>query len=238
MNSRLHILVTCTKLKTLPIPADLKLRSVRGATLRERCEKWIARVQQAHAQRRPAIDLYSGDHWGIAKSLSDIATNRGFEPQLWVISTGFGLIPGQCQIPAYSATFSSTHPDSVCVSVNGSSRASSFAEWWRLLGQWAGPSHDSPRSLSALFAAEPKATFMVIASAAYLDAIRSDLEAAAGHLTSLQQLLVVSAGTKNLGSLTACLIPVDARLQAELGGARRTLNIRVARRVLQGRVRT
>ena len=44
--------------------------------------------------------------------------------------------------------------------------------------------------------------------------------------------MIVSAGTKTLGELDRFLVPCDARLQPLVGGVRRTLNIRVARKIV------
>src|SRR4051794_22250433 len=127
MARRLHIIVTCTKQKTAEIPEALRLRNLPAKTLTERARKWIGRLGSTVADVMPAEHLYCGDHWQLAKQLRAVAASRGFEPSLWVISTGYGLIAADAAIKPYSATFSESHADTICV--NGSKR-DSFSQWW------------------------------------------------------------------------------------------------------------
>lgn len=223
----LHILTTCTKRKTAEVPPRLMLRNVRGRDLRARAEVWLQRIAAANHQKVEAGQLYCGDHWSVARSLVPYAIQSGFEAQLWVISTGYGLIPVEAEIAPYSATFSPTHPDSVGPGVQA------FAQWWQRLAHWEGPSPGAPRTITTLARSDARAAFLVIASEAYLSAVRPDIEQAARVLRDPDRLVIVSAGTKKMGDLSRHLIPVDARLQADLGGARRALNIRMARRLLK-----
>ncbi len=230
MSLPFHIIVTCTKQKTLEIPDALRLRNLRAKTLAKRARRWIERLEKTAAPQVPAEQLYCGDHWQLAKQLRTLAARKGFEPALWVISTGYGLIPAEAPIKPYMATFSTSHDDTICVNT---SDGESFSQWWQLLARWGGPVAGAPRTLADLTVREPHANVLLVSSEAYLDAVREDLVAAGSQLKSREQLLIVSAGTKNLGELTSSLVPLDARAQDALGGARRTLNVRMARWILQ-----
>lgn len=228
MPADLNIIVTCTKRKTREVRPALMLRDIPASDVKTKARAWQARLEAADDQRVRARDLYAGDHWRVAMGLPNIAQNSGFRTRLWIISTGYGLISEESRIAPYSATFSPTHPDSV-----GGGGQDSFAEWWKYMAAWEGPAPKGPRTLKALVDLDPKASLLVIASAAYLTAVRPDLEAASEVLHPTAQLLVISAGTEDLGTLGSHLLPADARLQRSVGGARRSLNVRVARKVLE-----
>jgi hypothetical protein len=230
MGTPLHIIVTCTKRKTADIPPALQLRNLKARTLAERARKWIERLESTPAAKLPADQLYCGDHWQGARRLRTAAANKGFQPDLRVISTGYGLIPANAAIKPYMATFSESHADTICLNESGDE---SFSQWWELLSRWHGPAEHAPRTLAEIVEGNRSATVLLVASEAYLGAVREDLERAAARLKSREQLLIVSGGTKHLGDLTGSLMPVDARAQAALGGARRSLNVRMAEWILR-----
>ena len=107
-----------------------------------------------------------------------------------------------------------------------------LSAWWTCLARWPGPSGEAPRSLAELAEAYPKSPLIVVAPERYLHAVQGDLTAAAGRFADPNLLMIVSAGTKTLGELDRFLVPCDARLQPLVGGVRRTLNIRVARKIV------
>ncbi len=225
---RLHIVVTCTKRKTLPVSSGLCLQQVSGCDVSTRADEWVRRissVRKPDVPHVPAERLYCGDHWQIARSLTATAEASGFHPTLWVISTGYGLIPADVPIAAYSATFSPSHEDTV------GTTAGDFRTWWQRLAKWEGPTQ-APRLLSDVAQLDSEAALLVVASERYLAAVATDLADAADRLLDRDRLIVISAGTRSRGWLTRHLVPLDARMQAVLGGARRTLNVRMARRVL------
>ena len=66
----LHVIVTCTNRKTLPVPPGLRLDNVLGQGTAPRARKWAARL--AAATNTPLVaahDLYAGEHWMIARGL-------------------------------------------------------------------------------------------------------------------------------------------------------------------------
>src|SRR5687768_13776606 len=104
-----NVVVTCTKRKTVPAEASLQLGRIAGATIPELAKQWINRLQAQDAAPRPAEELYSGDHWQIARSLPDVARGHRIKVRLWVCSAGYGLIPSWAPLKPYSATFSTHH---------------------------------------------------------------------------------------------------------------------------------
>ena len=84
------------------------------------------------------------------------------------------------------------------------------------------------RSLKSLARSRSSEPFLVVASDKYLRAIGDDLADAANELDNRNLLSILSAGCKSLPGLSENLLPCDARLQHVVGGARRSVNTRVA----------
>jgi hypothetical protein len=216
----LHVIVTCTNRKTLPVPPALRLDNIPGRETVQRVWEWTGRL--ANVSSAPLIaaqDLYSGEHWMIARGLPGRAGRA--RARLWVCSAGYGLIPADVQIHPYAAAFSGG-PDCVLGGAEGARR------WWRALTGWEGPALNEPRSIRSLAAADPSACFLVALSASYLNACRDDITAAAGLVAEPDTFMVISAGARFPGSLGPAMVPADARLQGFLGGTRQALNARIA----------
>lgn len=230
--STLNIITTCTNRKTHAPERAMMLRHFHGHTLKELATSWTRALRQQHDCTVPADQLYSGDHWAIAKSLPTIAEKRGYRAKLWVLSAGYGLIPADAMISPYSATFAMNQPDSILRHGLATDRVPALQQWWRLLGTWGGPSSGEARTLRELSEKDSSAAMLIAASPGYLDAVREDLESSMQILGRRGMLLVISAGTRTAGLLEPVFVPVDARLQSNLGGARQSLNVRMARYVL------
>jgi hypothetical protein len=235
----LHVVLTCTKRKRKAAPAPLQLRSHRAAPLQARLRSWLGALQDWAATEPPVSvpDLYAGDHWQVGCSLPGVAARRGITARLWVCSAGYGLIPLEAPVAPYSATFSRGHPDSVWRAGEGISAPEAVRRWWEGLGTWAGPVPGAPRTLRALAAEDPGASVWVVASPTYLEAMRDDLEEAAAALERRDSLALISAGTDRLEGLDENLLRFDWRLQGSGGvlpGAAMSLNVRVARLLLDG----
>lgn len=214
--------MTCTLRKTSPVPRSLRIGAVPGVRLSTRFRHWTERLTNAEVPQRPALELYAGEHWTMARRLAD-ESHTGTTIDLWVCSAGYGLIPAITPIVPYSATFSPGGPDSV---------PGPATEWWAALGDWAGPSK-GPRRLVDLAASDPSARYLFVLSAAYLRACHDDVCQAAEKLNGSGGLSVISAGTKRDPDLADVLLPADARLQAVFGGSLQALNIRVAEHLLR-----
>jgi hypothetical protein len=215
-----HVIVTCTNRKTLPVPPELRLDSIRAHGIAQRARQWAARLAGAgSALLIAAQDLYAGEHWMIARGLPGLAAHT--RTYLWVCSAGYGLIPACALIRPYAATFSG-RPDRVPGGGEGA------RQWWHALADWEGPAPGQPRSITSLTVADPSACFLLALSASYLDACRDDIAAAVGQLTDPDGLILISAGARFGGAVGAAMVPTDARLQAFLGGTRQALNARIA----------
>jgi hypothetical protein len=219
-----HVIVTCTSRKTLPVPPGLRLDSISGQDPRGRARDWIGRLSDARgAQTIAAEDLYAGEHWKIARSLPAASPHTYI--RLWVCSAGYGLIPAGAQVRPYAATFSGPS-DQVPGGAAGARR------WWDTLAAWEGPMPAQPRSIQSLAAGDPSALFLLALSATYLNACRDDITEAAWRVTDPDHFMVISAGARFPGSAAEVIVPASARLQSCLGGTRQALNARIAAHVL------
>jgi hypothetical protein len=184
-------------------------------------------AQAGAAPQIPAVDLYAGEHWSIARELPQLHL-PGEVVHLWACSAGYGLIPVDAPLMPYHATLTPGQADSV---------PGDAAAWWGELGKWPGPAPRRPRTIQALVAEDKAAVFMFVLSKNYLGACGADIAAARAHISDLNRLLIVSAGARPQGDLAAVMVPADARLQARFGGTRRALNARIGAHLLSAGVR-
>ncbi len=233
MGKAINIVVTCTSRKTREPLARFRLRDVRDKALQDRALNWIQRLRANGNSRTGASQLYCGEYWSVVRSLPSVARDSGVTAHIWICSAGYGLISPQSQISSYSATFSPYERDSVTRGFDADARRIAARQWWHSISKWSGPSGSELRSLTAIASRYRNVPLLVVASRDYLQAIDQDLTGAAATLSRPDLLLIVSAGMRKFGELTDHLLPCDARLQSCLGGTRATLNIRIARRLLQ-----
>lgn len=226
-----NVIVTCTKSKTVPVPASLKLRAVKRGSVQQRASFWLERLKKSSEERIKVENIYKGDHWSAAKDIRNL--DGGEKHQIWVCSAGYGLLSLDDKVPSYSATFSGSNPDSVVAKSKVLDRRSGLADWWDSLCKWPKSTLRPKRSVQSLAVASPDTPLIVIGSDEYLFAMQRDLQAALAKLSSPNLLSIFSAGCKQLDGLDGNLIPYDARMQNCVGGALRSLNMRVARWALE-----
>ena len=108
-----NVVVTCTKRKSVAVPQRLQFRRLRRADVQTKAELWLERLRTSHADSVVVRDLYSGDHWSVARSLEGMLLAGNSPVRLWVVSAGYGLLQVDGVVKQYSATFSRKHPDSI-----------------------------------------------------------------------------------------------------------------------------
>jgi hypothetical protein len=220
----IHVVVTCTQSKKGSPPKGARARELPSSMdVGPRCSRWMGRLEALGEPVVKARNMYSGGHWSVAV---DMASHDSVE--LWIMSAGYGLLSLEDCIQAYDATFSS---GADCV-VGDSSH---LPQWWEELSKHSPPGVGRhPRTLQDLAGSDPNASLLVAASPPYLAAVQEDLVRAADSLDSSDRLIVVSGGARErFPLLNNHLLGVDARLQAEVGGAMQSLNVRIARDLLQ-----
>ncbi|GAB6062554.1 hypothetical protein [Deferrisoma palaeochoriense] len=228
MRPRVHLIVSCTDRKRKPVPAELRLREIPDGPPEDRADLWWAAVEGHPEPPVPVEVLYAGDHFAVAQSCRPLLAGG----RVWVASAGYGLIPEGVCLKPYAATFTPGHEDSVAgprhaaVSVN--------RRWWRALAAKPKPwGSEEPASIDELAASDPDAVILFAGGGVYADALAEDLLATRGALRHPEQLLLVSAGATVNGELSENVVPLDARFQSVVGGARVSLNVRAARYILK-----
>ena len=206
---------------------------VQGSTAALRSAAWLGRLRAAQTEPFSAETLYAGDHWQVVRSLPNIAAYKGIRLEVWVCSAGYGLIPITAKIRPYAATFASNHPDSVELGLIETFPRMARRTWWKHLANWEGPEPGSPRHIADLARKHPNSIMLVAASTPYLDALIDDLEETSRVLDDPLRLAIFSAGGRVHPTLDEQRIPCDARLQALLGGALGSLNVRCLKHAIQ-----
>jgi hypothetical protein len=208
------------------MPAAVRLRDVRGRSIEDRFRRWRAALLEATAERVDAERLYQGGYWTVVRGLPAVAAAMGWRPQLWAVSAGYGVVKNSKRLVPYSATFARGHEDSVA-GVPGDEPA---ATWWRCATSGR---HRLGTSVRAIAASDPSATIIVIASPAYVQAMRHDLAASMGEFSGKGSLFIVSSRLPaTVAKLDRCWLPSRGALQAGLGGALVSLHARTARHLL------
>lgn len=223
-----NVVVTCTKDKKFAVSDECKLRNVPGSVVKDRLSEWKTRLARHRRDRVPVKDLYAGDHWANVRSFG----SSHFDLDIWVCSAGYGLVRYEDVVTPYAATFSSKHPDSVAAGLREEELAEAAKQWWTSTTKWKAHFQGRPRSLSTLMAEYPRRSLLVVTSKTYLNAIHDDLVSGIGELRDPSQLSIVCAGVQNLEGLQQHLVPCDARFQKMIGGARRSLNTRLAKKII------
>lgn len=224
MAPALHIVASCTDRKKHP-PA-VHLRDIEGDSIVSRFSAWRSAIKGADAPRARAEELYQGGYWSIVRELPALAARMGWSPKLWVASAGYGVVSGDKRLVSYSATFASGHRDSV-TAVDEEDAA---LKWWRCVTASKG---GLGVSLSSLTKNDPRATVLLVASPAYVEAMSEDLAAAVGHVRNRGAVLVISSRPSNHADLSSSWVPSSGALQGSLGGALVSLHARVARHLIR-----
>lgn len=203
MAKKLTVVVTCTDRKSLSPVERLRVENLPDGQQSERVEQWRAALRQ-ESGRLSLRRLYRGDAWKQALELESSLRDVGFAPNLLVASAGLGLVPVDDEWPAYAATFSSRHPDTV-----GRDTAD-IRLWWKLI----------TREQKSLAEQAQGQTLMVL-SETYSSAMAENLAAFEGR-----DDVVIFGGSKDVPE--ELRIPSDAALRGELGGTSGSLNVRTA----------
>ena len=196
---KLTVIVTCTDRKAATARPALMARHLPLDRVQTRARLWITSLAES-SSRIPLIDLYRGETWSQVKRLVATAHSIGFETDVLVASAGLGLRRLDDTAPAYAATFTRGHPDSVAGSAHES------AAWWELL-----PHAELTK---------PKCAMWVL-SENYGQAIGGHL---VEHCMADDQLVFGGAN----GIPDEVRVASDRTLRRALGGTTTSLNVRTA----------
>jgi hypothetical protein len=215
------LISNCAAKKRSELGQPVQLRD-RCGTLLERFGWWRREIERQQL-RLPARTCYAGGSWS---QMVAAEKTLGSRCELWIVSAGLGLIPADLPIPSYSATFISNDPDSVA------SNKTARSDWWDFLVKW-GQTTRGIGSISDLARENPKSVILMAVSSTYLEVIKNDLIAAQQALASRDNLLLISAGSKMVPELGVSHLPINARFEHLVGGARTSLNSRMLRYIVE-----
>ena len=217
----LILITNCAATKRIAAGDPVLLRNWKGS-VRQRFHWWQKAIEK-QVSATTVRDCYAGDAWSQAIAAEKVSPT---ESQLWVLSAGLGLLSADYTIPSYSATFVNSDLDSVASDHQGK------ADWWNMLVEWR-RELTGIGCITDLALANSASVFIVAVSSTYLSVIKEDLISARSALASSDNMLVISAGTHRLPALGASLLPIDARFESLVGGARATLNARMLRHIVE-----
>lgn len=231
----INILATCTQKKSAPAGPRQQIRNLgAGPDVSARVGEWFEALADARNDAVAAAELYKGDHWQIARSMDSGEGPSG--SQVWVCSTGYGLVSLDDQLVPYQASFSPPPTVNGVRSVGDQVGQSpeERKEWWATLAEGSPPGVGAhPRSIQDLVRRDPKAGLLVALSPPYLSAVEEDLAAAIELVHDPDQVIIVSVGKTTLcDALASFVLPIDSRLKQVVGGTMLSLNVRVAAYVL------
>ena len=196
---KLTIIVTCTDRKSATPDDELMVRNLPKGQVSARARVWREGLARATVCR-PLTDLYSGETWSQVRALALKATSLGYEPTMFVASAGLGLQHVSTPAPAYAATFSTGHADSVGAAIPESQT------WWGALPHAVIP--PGGRAIWVLSEAYSR----VVGQQLLEDTAPSDV--------------LVFGGSKEI--CNSVRVPSDRSLRRALGGTVTSLNVRSA----------
>ena len=231
MVSIINVVVTCTNQKTVNISPSNMLRDVTASSISAAFAEWKQKLDRGESSPVIASDLYKGEIWHVVKSLRPTAFMAQWDAHIWVCSAGYGLVEMDTPLKPYSATFDPSSADSVGRWSKGGSASS--AAWWEMLSEWPGPTDGQKRSIQSVAAAAPDVPMLVAASRDYMKAMATDVSKAKKKLSSPDNLIICSVGSDLPEELVDNGLGVDSRLQAKVDGSLHSINVRLAKRILE-----
>lgn len=183
---KVHLVVTCVRGKQefgrkvhLPVPASKN-------TIDVAYEQWIDELRGA-MEKQQAKDVYMGATWRAAlDAFAEINISK-FDPHLWIVSCGYGLIHMDDEIATYGLTFKRDAADSLCPKEKKSVRIELAKKWWGKLMANPPIKKHHPSSLKELInGMGAKDSLLMAAGIDYYDAVEDDLAMASGEILGKQ----------------------------------------------------
>lgn len=202
---KLSVIVTCTDRKSYKPAADLMVRNLHPGEPAARAARWLTAVEAAPPVA-PLTDLYRGETWAQVTYLLNTAHAAGYAPDLYVASAGLGLRKATFKAPAYAATFTPGHADSVAAGWPGATA------WWASLPQDPEALDDTPA--------------IWVLSRSYSQVIGSELLA-----RKATDRVLVFGGSEQIPERRR--VPANRALRSALGGTVTSINVRMAARWIE-----
>ncbi len=220
-NRTIRVVVSCSNKKKLAAPDDLKINNYQD-NLSKKIKLWNNRLNNPATKQYPALEMYQGAHWSVAKQIHGFSSKENLDVELWIASAGYGLIKADTLIESYDATFAKGSKESVA--------DEGKTQCWDLL---ALRKRSHAANLTALAVENPDDFLAVALSETYLKALETDLLNVASLLPPEQLFLISASATKEHPELSCFHLSADARLVNALGGNLISLNARIALHLLE-----
>lgn len=173
---KLIILSTCSQNKKHSAHPSCHLDNNIKNEFTQSIKSWLGNISNSLYSKYLPINLYSGSHWKETKACFKIAQENGLNPELWILSAGWGLIRSDYPICSYSATFSNGQDSihNLIWPLELSSRDHSRI-WWKEINKRRNINCEN--SLRALMRSNEStdALFLFIISREYFFALESEL---------------------------------------------------------------
>lgn len=195
--SHINLITTCTNGKNGKEIKPIHLGDILDPTIQPNIliSRWQKKISSALAlnHKIPAVNLYKGAHWSIAK---DIAKHSN--TTLWVLSAGLGFLHYQDQVIPYQATFSANSTDSIPLFSSSYKKKQFHQVWWQALTQQSVLGNDPTGGIAALMKKKPDEYYIISGSPDYINATCLDIIDGIKHLHNPEkQLLIISSGATN-----------------------------------------
>lgn len=216
-----HLITNCTSRKRHTNTED-KYYFSDFVHKKNAANEWLKAIHSPGAGTK-AIDKYIGEHWSIVRDLSNVCSN------ISVVSAGYGLISSEKRIKSYDATFNTNNSNSVGQIYNNSSFHENNLEWWKTINQ---EQNSCTSPLEKLYS--KKEQFFILAlSPVYLKVLESEIVHLIGcGVINSNNTRIISSDVKVNSSLNDVFLKSSETFCNELGGSRISLNIRVAKFLL------
>jgi len=162
---KIALLTTCTNRKSRETDFDLCASSLPSGNMHETLSIW---GESLHRDRNmvPAKELYSGR--GFSEVRKTVEKNN---LDLWIISAGVGLIPGNKLVPPYNLTVTPFKKNSIQPRLSSTEKFNP-SKWWSNINCKL---HDTPTPIYDLISKNIDTYFIVSLSKTYLELICEDL---------------------------------------------------------------
>lgn len=174
-----YLVVTCVGEKICPPPKVRLSAQVTEGTIQDVYRQWVQNLVAA-STKRCAKDVYIGATWNAALSAFNEIDAQKFNPHLWVVSCGYGLIPATAEITSYGLTFKDREEESLCpMGIRPEERKRLKALWWNKLITPTQLCLSTPSSIGGLInSMGPQDCLLMAAGADYYQAVSRDLATA------------------------------------------------------------
>lgn len=200
-----HLVLPCTNRKASGTGTPIRYAGMSDPSV----EAWRRTLEAVpSALRFPAHRVYVGGSWTRAWR----ARLQVPQAACWIASAGYGLIRDIAPIAPYQATFQANTPDTVARDNDSGNRSDAMRAWFEALS----PDWDADLG-------RHRGITLCQLSLSYVDAMLPGLQRLARRLGERLVILCPGAASDPGHPLRAHLLPIDARIEAELQTTRSDL---------------